>query len=156
MQKFHADPNVQMELKDFSELSVGDADAKQEAFEFLDHWGLINFHPFPPSGTNDSKSDGDNGDDKMSSIVGKLYQFDTVQSYINSAHKKAEPTMPAPPPSLISETALADALVITLEPSVEYHCNSCSADCSRKRYHCQTQVSSLMVLTFTFEEELVC
>ncbi|OAY77292.1 SWI/SNF complex subunit SWI3D [Ananas comosus] len=140
MQKFHADPNVQMELKDFSELSVGDADAKQEVFEFLDHWGLINFHPFPPSGTNDSKSDGDNGDDKMSSIVDKLYQFDTVQSYINSAHKKAEPTMPAPPPSLISETALADALVITLEPSVEYHCNSCSADCSRKRYHCQTQV----------------
>nr|CAD1818269.1 unnamed protein product [Ananas comosus var. bracteatus] len=139
MQKFHADPNVQMELKDFSELSVGDADAKQEVFEFLDHWGLINFHPFPPSGTNDSKSDGDNGDDKMSSIVDKLYQFDTVQSYINSAHKKAEPTMPAPPPSLISETALADALVITLEPSVEYHCNSCSADCSRKRYHCQTQ-----------------
>ncbi|PPD76525.1 hypothetical protein GOBAR_DD26538 [Gossypium barbadense] len=24
-------------------------------------------------------------------------------------------------------------------PSVEYHCNSCSADCSRKRYHCQKQ-----------------
>ncbi|KAG9155622.1 hypothetical protein Leryth_017048 [Lithospermum erythrorhizon] len=32
-----------------------------------------------------------------------------------------------------------DDLLKSEEPSVEYHCNSCSADCSRNRYHCQKQ-----------------
>ncbi|CAD6214313.1 unnamed protein product [Miscanthus lutarioriparius] len=70
----------ELESKDLAELSIGETDARQEVLEFLDHWGLINFHPFPPAG-----------------------------------HEE------------------------TAEPSVEYHCNSCSVDCSQKRYHCRTQ-----------------
>ncbi|XP_072991015.1 SWI/SNF complex subunit SWI3D [Typha latifolia] len=138
MKKFHADPKVQVELKDLAELSVGDMDARQEVMEFLDHWGLINFHPFPPSEHDKSKSGADGGD-KTPSLLDKLYQFDIVQSYIHSVPKRAEPSITSTMPCFLRESALSDDLVTLVEPSVEYHCNSCSADCSRKRYHCQKQ-----------------
>ncbi|CAD5183706.1 unnamed protein product [Musa acuminata subsp. malaccensis] len=135
MKKFHSNPQKQVELKDFSELSVGDANARKEVLEFLDHWGLINFHPFPPSIPEASKSDADDTV-KTSSLVDKLYQFETIQSFLRI---KEEPLVPAAPPCLLPESALTDDLVRPVGPSVEYHCNSCSADCSRKRYHCQKQ-----------------
>ncbi|KAF3965092.1 hypothetical protein CMV_010693 [Castanea mollissima] len=43
LKKFHSNPSTQIELKDLSELEVGDSDARQEMMEFLDYWGLINF-----------------------------------------------------------------------------------------------------------------
>ncbi|CAL9128652.1 unnamed protein product [Musa textilis] len=138
IKKFHSDPQTQVELKDFSELSVGDMDARQEILEFLDHWGLINFHPFPPSENEASKSDADDRD-KTSTLVDKMYQFETIQSFPRLAMKKEEPLVPAVPPCLLPESALVDDLIRPVGPSVEYHCNSCSADCSRKRYHCQKQ-----------------
>ncbi|CAD5189858.1 unnamed protein product [Musa acuminata subsp. malaccensis] len=138
IKKFHSDPQTQVELKDFSELSVGDMDARQEILEFLDHWGLINFHPFPPSENEASKSDADDRD-KTSTLVDKMYQFETIQSFPRLATKKEESLVPAVPPCLLPESALLDDLIRPVGPSVEYHCNSCSADCSRKRFHCQKQ-----------------
>ncbi|RWV98285.1 hypothetical protein GW17_00038880, partial [Ensete ventricosum] len=138
MKKFHSNPQKQVELKDFSELSVGDTNARKEVLEFLDHWGLINFHPFPPSKPEASKSEADDRV-KTSSLADKLYQFETIQSFPRIAPKKEEPLVPAAPPCLLPESGLTDDLVRSLGPSVEYHCNSCSADCSRKRYHCQKQ-----------------
>ncbi|CAL9151206.1 unnamed protein product [Musa hybrid cultivar] len=143
IKKFHSDPQTQVELKDFSELSVGDMDARQEILEFLDHWGLINFHPFPPSENEASKSDADDRE-KTSTLVDKMYQFETIQSFPRLATKKEESLVPAVPPCLLPESALLDDLIRPVGPSVEYHCNSCSADCSRKRYHCQKQVVFLV------------
>ncbi|WOK92280.1 hypothetical protein Cni_G00971 [Canna indica] len=138
MKKFHSNPQTQVELKDFSELSVGDKDARQEVFDFLDHWGLINFHPFPPSEPEATKSDADDGD-KTSLLVDKLYQFETIPPFPRFTPKKEEPLVPKAPPSLFPESSLADDLFKAGGSSVEYHCNSCSADCSRKRFHCQKQ-----------------
>nr|XP_010936291.1 SWI/SNF complex subunit SWI3D [Elaeis guineensis] len=138
MKKFHADPQTQVELKDLSDLSVGDMDARQEVMEFLDHWGLINFHPFPPTKPDVANSDADSGA-KTPSLVDKLYQFETVNSFARYVPKKAELSVPAATPWLLRESSLADDLVRPVGPSVEYHCNSCSGDCSRKRYHCQKQ-----------------
>ncbi|XP_074572186.1 SWI/SNF complex subunit SWI3D [Curcuma longa] len=134
MKKFHSDPETQIELKDFSELSVGDMDARQEVFKFLDHWGLINFHPFPPAKSEAIIANAYD-EDKTSSMVDKLYQFETIQSLPQIA-SKYESLLPKPP-SLLPESSLSDDLVRRV--GVDYHCNSCSADCSRKRYHCQTQ-----------------
>ncbi|XP_042446750.1 SWI/SNF complex subunit SWI3D-like [Zingiber officinale] len=134
MKKFHSDPETQIELKDFSELSVGDIDARQEVFKFLDHWGLINFHPFPPAKSEAIIADAYD-EDKTSSLVDKLYQFETIQSLPQIA-SKYESLLPKPQ-SLLPESSLGDDLVRRV--GVDYHCNSCSADCSRKRYHCQTQ-----------------
>ncbi|XP_077233305.1 DNA-binding family protein [Tasmannia lanceolata] len=139
MKKFHMDPQTQIERKDLSELSVGDSEARQEVMEFLDHWGLINFHPFPPpdSATNATYVD---GAAKTASLVEKLYSFEMVQSFPRvNVNPKAAFSAPAMPPRLVPESAIADDLVKPEGPSVEYHCNSCSADCSRKRYHCQKQ-----------------
>uniref|UniRef100_A0A804P8J6 SWI/SNF complex subunit SWI3D n=1 Tax=Zea mays TaxID=4577 RepID=A0A804P8J6_MAIZE len=52
---------------------------------------------------------------------------------------KEDVRAPPPLPSLIPESVLIQDVVAAAEPSVEYHCNSCSVDCSRKRYHCRTQ-----------------
>ncbi|XP_068324343.1 SWI/SNF complex subunit SWI3D-like isoform X1 [Pyrus communis] len=137
MKKFHANPGTFIELKDLLELEVGEFDARQEVLEFLDHWGLINFHPFPPtcSAVASARSDGVAEKD---SLVDKLYHFEELQSR-SSVVPKTNITTPTLPSGLFPESAIAEELVWPEGPSVEYHCNSCSADCSRKRYHCQKQ-----------------
>ncbi|ONK59623.1 uncharacterized protein A4U43_C08F8370 [Asparagus officinalis] len=137
MRKFHADPHTQLEVKDMEEISIGDSEMKQEVMEFLDHWGLINFHPFPPENQDTGNSDA--GDENMTSLIEKLYQFETVQSCSRFVPKKVEASTPAITPRFFPESSITDELVGPAGPSVEYHCNSCSADCSRKRYHCQKQ-----------------
>jgi SWI/SNF related-matrix-associated actin-dependent regulator of chromatin subfamily C len=142
MMKFHTNPQLQLESKDLAQLSTGEVDARQEVLEFLDHWGLINFHPFPPAGQEDSKiekSQNNPQDEEKVSLVEQLFKFEPVQSYMIPLPKK-DVEAPASLPSLFPDPALVEDLVTAAEPSVEYHCNSCSVDCSRKRYHCRTQV----------------
>ncbi|XP_028772988.1 SWI/SNF complex subunit SWI3D [Neltuma alba] len=137
MKKFHANPNAHIELKDLSELNVGDLDARQEVMEFLDHWGLINFHPFP-STDNAVVGTDDDGQAEKQSLVEKLYHFETVQLCPRVVPKTNQMTQDMPS-GLFPESTFAEELVKQEGPAVEYHCNSCSADCSRKRYHCQKQ-----------------
>ncbi|ONM08715.1 SWI/SNF complex subunit SWI3D [Zea mays] len=141
MMKFHANPQLQLESKDLAELSIGESDARQEVLEFLDHWGLINFHPFPPAGHEESKPEEsqDNSNDEKASLIEQLFKFESVQSYMTPLLNKEDVGAPPPLPSLFPEPVLIENMVAAAEPSVEYHCNSCSVDCSRKRYHCRTQ-----------------
>jgi SWI/SNF related-matrix-associated actin-dependent regulator of chromatin subfamily C len=147
MKKFHSNPQSQIELKDLNELSKDDSDLWQEVMEFLDHWGLINVHPFPPTGEDASKNEEDaKGDKKDACLVEKLYQFETSQPHLMSVPipRKAEPVshpVPTPVQGVLPEPGLAEDSAALTEPSIEYHCNSCQADCSRKRYHCRTQVN---------------
>ncbi|XP_022746837.1 SWI/SNF complex subunit SWI3D-like [Durio zibethinus] len=140
MKKFHANPSTQIELKDLSDLEVGDMDARQEVLEFLDYWGLINFHPFPPVDSAVLNADGD-GMAKKDSLLEKLFHFEAIESrppFVSSSNLST----PSVPSGFLPESAIADDLVRPEGPAVElpeYHCNSCSADCSRKRYHCQKQ-----------------
>lgn len=140
MNKFHTNPTTQVELKDLSELSIGELDARQEVMEFLDYWGLINYHPFPATDSATLAADADGGT-KSGSSVEKLYHFEKEQSCA-SAISRTNVATPTVPSRLFSESAIAEELAGPDGPSVEYHCNSCSADCSRKRYHCQKQVCS--------------
>ncbi|KAG6761512.1 hypothetical protein POTOM_034737 [Populus tomentosa] len=135
MKKFNSNPNTLIEVKDLSELEVSDLDARQEVLEFLDYWGLINFHPLQfDSAPN---ADGDEAAKKESSLE-KLFCFEAIQPCPPIVPK---PNLAAPTTSsrLFPESAIAEELAKLEGPSVEYHCNSCSADCSRKRYHCQKQ-----------------
>lgn len=152
VKRFHTNPNIQIELKDLSELEVADLDAKQEVLEFLDYWGLINFHPFPQidsyvsaDGVRDVKND---------SLLDKLFHFESIQPCPPVAPKPNLST-PALASGLFPESSLAEELVRAEGPAVEYHCNSCSTDCSRKRYHCQKQVgcSSEFINLFLQKEE---
>ncbi|KAM0871531.1 hypothetical protein ACQ4PT_039336 [Festuca glaucescens] len=140
--KFHANPQLQLESKDLAEMSIGETDAQQEVFDFLDHWGLINFHPFPPAGIEESKpeeSQSDSPNEEKASVIEKLFKFEPIQSYMIPLPKKGEVETPAPLPSFLPDPVLVEDVVAAAEPSVEYHCNSCSVDCSGKRYHCRTQ-----------------
>ncbi|KAL8160611.1 hypothetical protein V2J09_002148, partial [Rumex salicifolius] len=143
MNKFHTNPSANIELKDLSELSVGELEARKEIMEFLDCWGLINYHPFPPKdfdNTTAADSTNDDNAEKMDtgSLIEKLYRFETEQPYLLPI-PAANTSAPATVAGLLHESAIAEELGKQEGPSVEYHCNSCSADCSRKRYHCQKQ-----------------
>jgi SWI/SNF related-matrix-associated actin-dependent regulator of chromatin subfamily C len=142
MKKFHFNPQVHLESKDLSELSIGEMDARLEVLEFLVYWGLVNFHPFPPDGQGYKVVESKNSVDteERTSLVEKLFQFETVESYLVPVPTKADIVSPAQATHLLSEPTLAQGVVTSAESSVEYHCNSCSVDCSRKRYHCRTQV----------------
>ncbi|VVB10371.1 unnamed protein product [Arabis nemorensis] len=137
MRKFHSNPNTQIELKDLTELEVGDTEAKQEVMEFLDYWGLINFHPFPPADTGSAAADDDDLGDKES-LLNSLYRFQADEACPALVHKPRL-TAQATPSGLFPDPVAADELLKQEGPAVEYHCNSCSADCSRKRYHCPKQ-----------------
>ncbi|CAJ1933486.1 unnamed protein product [Sphenostylis stenocarpa] len=139
MKKFHSNPNVQIESKDMSQLNVGDADARKEVMEFLDYWGLINFHPFPSMDSAVATAS-DDGEAEKNSLLEKLYHFETLQ--LCPPVQRSSQTTPAAASGLFPESTIAEELVKQEGPAVEmleYHCNSCSADCSRKRYHCQKQ-----------------
>ncbi|KRH24487.2 hypothetical protein GLYMA_12G044200v4 [Glycine max] len=139
MKKFHSNPNVQIELKDMSQLNVGDSDARQEVMEFLDYWGLINFHPFPSMDSSVATAS-DDGEAEKSLLLEKLYHFETLQ--LCPPVQRSSQMTPATTSGLFPESTIAEELVKQEGPAVEmleYHCNSCSADCSRKRYHCQKQ-----------------
>ena len=140
MKKFNSNPNILIEVKDLSELEVSDLDARKEVLEFLDYWGLINFHPLQfdsaPNAVGDEAA-------KKDSSLEKLFRFEAIQPCPPIVPKPnlADPTMSS---RMFPESAFAEELAKLEGPSVEYHCNSCSADCSRKRYHCQKQVGSLL------------
>ncbi|KAL2328943.1 hypothetical protein Fmac_022370 [Flemingia macrophylla] len=139
IKKFHSNPNVQIELKDMSELNVGELDARQEVMEFLDYWGLINFHPFP-SMDSAVVAATDDGEAEKHSLLDKLYHFETLQ--LRPPVQRSSQMNPTTTSGLFPESTIAEELVKQEGPAVEmleYHCNSCSADCSRKRYHCQKQ-----------------
>ncbi|KAL0833521.1 hypothetical protein Bca101_085410 [Brassica carinata] len=143
MRKFHSDPNTQLEGKDLTELEVGDVEAKQEVMEFLDYWGLINFHPFPPPDASSSGGERDGVGDKES-LLNSLYRFQADEASSMAAAFVQKPRLAAQattPSGLFPDpmAAAADDWLKQEGPAVEYHCNSCSADCSLKRYHCPKQ-----------------
>ncbi|ERN17502.1 hypothetical protein AMTR_s00059p00072490 [Amborella trichopoda] len=140
IKKFHNDPQTQLTVEDLSDQSIGDFDAVHEVMAFLDHWGLINFHPFPPNETL-LNSNETSKIDKMAFSLEKLYQFEKVQSRsVPKVVTKGGLSAPAvPPPNMLTDSSIPDVSARPEGPAVEYHCNSCSADCSRKRYHCQKQ-----------------
>lgn len=138
MRKFHENPSAQIELKDLTEMSVGELEVRQEVMDFLDYWGLINYHPFPKTDSTDMSIEG-NADTavKTNSLVETLFRFESDQPCTPDVPKNSWAT-PAAPSGFLPESAISEELVKS--EGVEYHCNSCSADCSRKRYHCQKQV----------------
>ncbi|XP_078430403.1 DNA-binding family protein [Wolffia australiana] len=139
METYHKNPETDVDSKILSELDVGDASARQEVMEFLEHWGLINFHPFLSCTTN-SPSLKKEASDKEESISEKIYRFEVSYVPRRLATKPLDDASgPQLPQRLFTEANMFENLVRPEGPSVEYHCNSCSADCSRKRYHCQKQ-----------------
>lgn len=137
MKKFHMDPQSWVEPNDLVGLSIGNSEARRQVMEFLDHWGLINFQPFP---LLDSTMSAANVDEvaKTASLIEKLYHFQEVQlcPRAGSETNISELTLPS---QLLPESPISENLLSPDGLAVEYHCNACSTDCSKKRYHCQTK-----------------
>lgn len=125
--------DVQEHLDDVDEKSV------HRVMEFLDHWGLINYqapaeflppwkHPGPIL-----KSDAALMLRALPRKGSSLYHCDT------SCTPVIEQNLVKSKPVKTTESVIADMLALEGGAEVEYHCNFCSADCSKQRYHCQKQ-----------------
>lgn len=150
MKQYHNSPHKQIGLTDLSATVTEDMDAVREIMDFLDHWGLINFRPFPNCQQDDpmahETSNSSAGKEAVeteeartaASLLEKLYCFEK-----NDHHSRTKPSgaisSRALPTPVLAEAVVPDVLNIPQGPAVEYHCNTCSADCSTKRYHCQKQ-----------------
>ncbi|KAJ7260526.1 hypothetical protein O6H91_18G040800 [Diphasiastrum complanatum] len=141
--KYLEKPQRILSISDVQDLVVGDLNAVRHILEFLDHWGLINYQA--PSGSSERRvwqgvparlAESEEGElQAVSQAVpplASLYQFDTPRA----PSSNAQPVESAP---VLAEAVVSEALSSTQGPAVEYHCNSCSADCSKRRYHCQKQ-----------------
>ncbi|KAG8497902.1 hypothetical protein CXB51_006728 [Gossypium anomalum] len=76
-------------------------------------------------------------------LLPPLALYGLVQTVIESRPSvvpKVNLSTPCMPSGFLPESAVLDDLLRLEGPFVDYHRNSFSADCSRKRYHCQKQV----------------
>ncbi|GLJ29997.1 hypothetical protein SUGI_0593040 [Cryptomeria japonica] len=150
MKRYHRNPHKQIVLTDLSDIISEDNDAVREIMDFLNHWGLINFRPLPscqqdgPIAKEDLDSSTENIKDEIdkttsgASVLEKMYSFEKVSSRSRKKTSAATASVSMPTP-VLTAAAIPDVLVGPQGPAVEYHCNSCQADCSTKRYHCQKQ-----------------
>lgn len=158
MKKYRENPRKVMKFEDVRGLLTGDVSGSVRLFRFLDHWGLINyqatteFTPFSSSralmGSVEEKTNGAiSASPFVKPALANLFNFEAAQV---PAHKLLS-ICPSPandlPISSLAEAAVQESLAA---PAVEYHCNSCQADCSKRRYHCQKQVR-----LFTFALHLI-
>ena len=106
--------------------------------EFFDHWGLINyqapaeFRPLWQSPVVALDSDMTGMLRAFPQKGSSLYEFDSIRAPVTKQGYANQRS---------ADVAISEMLALPEGPEVEYHCNSCGADCSKQRYHCQKQVS---------------
>ncbi|KAI5070257.1 hypothetical protein GOP47_0014600 [Adiantum capillus-veneris] len=143
MRKYLENPDKVFTLADVViDQKGGHLEAVKRIFEFLNHWGLLNSRALQhaeaekPSKSRASVIEDTSGQPQWS-LTSSLYQFDNPIAFHSSRSlTRLQRTVP---PAVMTETTAADLQGGEQGLSVEYHCNSCSADCSKKRFHCQKQ-----------------
>ncbi|KAH7373772.1 hypothetical protein KP509_17G074300 [Ceratopteris richardii] len=146
LRKYLENPDKVFTLTDISQVMEqkgGHLEPAKRIFEFLNHWGLLNSRALQhaeaekPTAKLKSATDNQSAGKSQSSLMSKLYRFESPSavdpSRASSAYDKVMPNV------VMSESAASDAQGGMQGIPVEYHCNTCSADCSKKRFHCQKQ-----------------
>ncbi|KAL2642035.1 hypothetical protein R1flu_009622 [Riccia fluitans] len=151
--KYRENPAKLLKVEDVQGLLTGDgtpqglptgaATGVSRVFDFLDHWGLINYQVVsdfsrflsPSSGRVEETSNGSlELVPSVKPALANLFQFDTPRA----APTKLLTPPPVPPTNVPLSTLVENVLQESLT-APEYHCNSCQGDCSKRRYHCQKQ-----------------
>ncbi|CAK9142577.1 unnamed protein product [Ilex paraguariensis] len=95
--------------------------------DFLDYWGLINYHPFLQTESAVVGAADADGLAKTDFLVEKLYRFETDLSHTPVVPRTNVATQTVPW-GLFPESVVAEESVNSEGPSIEYHCNFCLAD----------------------------
>lgn len=141
MRKYLENPDKVFTLADVViDQKGGHLEAAKRIFEFLNHWGLLNSRALQhaeaekPTKNKPLVVEDSSGQPHLTS---SLYRFDNPIAFHPSRSSSAlERVVPS---AVLTETTAADLQGGVQGMAVEYHCNSCSADCSKKRFHCQKQ-----------------
>lgn len=126
-------PDVQPHLPDADEKSI------HRIMEFLDHWGLINYHA-PPAFLPSWKRCTPIEEADAELMLRALPRRGSSLYHLEGACGKAVGDAVSPVKSKNAESVIAEMLAFGEGAEVDYHCNSCGGDCSKQRYHCQKQV----------------
>lgn len=138
VKKYRENLKKMITVADVQELLVGlDEKTISRILDFLDHWGLINYQvpaelrPLWQGPVLALEPDEAGILRALPRKGSSLYEFDSIRA-------------PGIKQGLVNpqsaDFAIAEMLALPEGPEVEYHCNSCAADCSKQRYHCQKQV----------------
>lgn len=137
VKKYRENLKKMITVADVQELLVGlDEKTISRILDFLDHWGLINYQvpaelrPLWQGPVLALEPDEAGILRALPRKGSSLYEFDSIRA-------------PGIKQGLVNpqsaDFAIAEMLALPEGPEVEYHCNSCAADCSKQRYHCQKQ-----------------
>ena len=147
MRKYLESPEKLFTIDDvsaaISDQKEGHLEAAKRIFAFLDHWGLINSRALGNSEVDastkskGSAAEGTSSGQPQTSLISNLYRFDSPSATLSKIPSGFNKVIPTP---AITESSVVDLQGGVQDTSVEYHCNFCSADCSKKRFHCQKQV----------------
>lgn len=142
MKQYLESPEKLLTLADVSTIITANGEAHREAarriFQFLDHWGLINSRALvEPKGGTFTKPPLTTAWALQGSLIPSLYRFDSA--CVSSASRQCTISTKAAPSTTLPDTAIAELQGEPQGPAVDYHCNFCSADCSKRRFHCQKQ-----------------
>ncbi|KAH7307654.1 hypothetical protein KP509_22G071000 [Ceratopteris richardii] len=128
------------EVSQIIEQKDGHLEAAKRIFGFLNHWGLLNSRAMQhaeverPTRSKVCITERSSEQPEMS-LFSSLYHFNNLAA--NNSLRSSFAYEMVMPKIVMKESAASDIHGGTQETSIEYHCNSCSADCSKKRFHCQ-------------------
>lgn len=148
MKKYRENLGTVLTVADVQEqLSGVEEKAIHRIMEFLDHWGLINYAApaeFLPSWKHCSPI-------MESDAALMLRALPRRGSSLYHVDPSCTPVLQlSPPKSKTTDAVIAEMLAFEGGAEVDYHCNSCSADCSKQRYHCQKQVNPFTCILIGF------
>lgn len=129
--------DVQEQLSECDEKAIG------RIVEFLDHWGIINYQA-PSEYVSLWRGPPPVPEVDMASMLQALPQKGSSLYHFNTSNAPV-PKQNSVTPRII-DPVISEMLAFPEGPEVEYHCNSCAADCSKQRYHCQKQVGHYKLL----------
>eukprot|EP00850_Spirogloea_muscicola_P007215 SM000036S13259 [mRNA] locus=s36:210416:217077:+ [translate_table: standard] len=152
IKKYREDPLRQLTFTEVRRMLVGDVGMLGRVFDFLSHWGMINYQA-----TGESRQRGlpwagepaalvETGPAGVRAVVPTivgtgpaLYHFADPRQPHTGAHEQTLATHRSAYAPASAEAAVQQAAQAVRGRVADYFCDACGAECTSSRYHCRIQ-----------------
>eukprot|EP00850_Spirogloea_muscicola_P010436 SM000061S19263 [mRNA] locus=s61:398927:405189:- [translate_table: standard] len=152
IKKYREDPLRQLTFTEVRRMLVGDVGMLGRVFDFLNHWGLINYQA-----TGESRQRGlpwagepaalvETGPAGVRAVVPTtvgtgpaLYHFADPRQPHTGAHEQSLAAHRSAYAPASAEAAVQQAAQAVRGRVADYFCDACGAECTSSRYHCRIQ-----------------
>ncbi|KAL3677040.1 hypothetical protein R1sor_026988 [Riccia sorocarpa] len=144
--KYRENPQRTLTFTEVRRMLIGDVNAIRRVFDFLDHWGLINYHS--ASETNQEPSPSVTIDDGIPN--GVRVALGPVVTHItgNNPYLQRSDSTNASGVQIQNLSSYKNAFEQLSSAgeaeriATKVNCSSCGGDCSKVRFHCQEEVQA--------------